>query len=84
MQGSGCRIHGLGLRIQGVGFRAQGSGFRVWDLEFRVQGSGCRVQGAGLRGYIPATQCVGQHILLDVQGAVLALVVRQSNTNLSL
>ena len=25
---------------------------------------------------------VGQHILLDVQGAVLALVVRQSNTNL--
>jgi hypothetical protein len=26
-------------------------------------------------------QCVGQHILLDVQGAVLALVVRQKNTN---
>jgi len=28
-------------------------------------------------------QFVGQHILLDVQGAVLALVVRQFNTNLS-
>ena len=28
-------------------------------------------------------QCLGQHILLDVQGAVLALVVRQYDTNLS-
>jgi len=28
-------------------------------------------------------KCVGQHFLLDVQGAVLALVVRQLNTNLS-
>ena len=30
------------------------------------------------------TQCDGQHILLAVQGAVLALVVRQENTNLTL
>ena len=33
--------------------------------------------------YRREAQCVEQQTLLDVQGAVLALVVQQSNTNLS-
>jgi len=41
----------------------------------------CRFLGEGRD---PNPACVGQQILLDVQGAVLALVVLQYDTNLSL
>jgi hypothetical protein len=48
-----------------------------------MQGLGCRVWGGGLRhGTQQLAQCAGQHVLLDVQGAELALVVRQHNINL--
>jgi hypothetical protein len=32
---------------------------------------------SSIRGMGQLAQCIGQHIRLDVQGAVLALVVRQ-------
>ena len=47
------------------------------------QWSSC-FQDCRLQCPVPASaQCVGQHIFRDVQRAVLALVVRQQNTNLS-
>ena len=55
---------GFGLRVAGSELRRQGSEFGV--LLARAADTGQYLE-----------QCVGQHILLDVQGAVLALVVQQ-------
>ena len=54
-----------------------GPGFRGWVLRFEFEVRVGREPSPRPHHLQGLAQYVGQHILLDVQGAVLALVVRQ-------
>ena len=68
------------VHIRQVGARARrrsrGVGRASGARSARVDGARARA-GPSCTAYHMVAQCVRQHILLDVQGAVLALVVRQ-------
>ena len=66
-------LHGLGIGVRVL--LHPGEGLTVWPEWF----ARTRLDAPTA----PPAQCVGQHIPLDVQGAILALVFRQLKNNLS-
>ena len=70
------------VKLERVNFKNKSARMMIVDYDLGVEGGGIRINPenarmSGRHGPQSLAQCVGQHILLDVLGAVLALVIRQ-------